>query len=200
MPDFDAAIWDERYRNSPSVWGAAPNRWVEQELASLVPGTALDLACGEGRNALWLAGLGWQVIAVDFSHVALAKGAAAAPDDSHVTWVLDDATGFRAPDPVDLAVLAYLQLEPPARRAAVRNAAQSLAPGGTLLVVAHDSRNLTDGAGGPQDPGVLYTALDVVHDLEPTDLEIERAGEVLRPVDGADRPAIDALLRARRPG
>lgn len=200
---FDASYWDERYRATDSVWGSAPNRWVEQELATLPPGTAVDLACGEGRNAIWLDSLGWQVIAVDFSGVALAKGAAGeqhANGATRITWVLDDATGFRAPDPVDLALLAYLQVEPSARRAAVRSAAAALAPGGTLLVIAHDSRNRAEGTGGPKDPNVLYTALDLVHDLEPTDLVIERADEVLRPVEGAERPAIDALLRARRPG
>ncbi|MGI8680386.1 MAG: class I SAM-dependent methyltransferase [Jatrophihabitans sp.] len=199
---FDAAHWDERYRATESVWGAPPNRWVEQEVASLRPGVALDLACGEGRNAIWLDSLGWQVIAVDFSAVALEKGAVAAQQASgaaRITWLLDDATTFRSPDPVDLAVLAYLQLEPSARRGAVRTAATALAPGGVLLVVAHDSRNLTDGVGGPQDPAVLYTAHDLVDDLAPTDLNVERADEVLRPVEGAVRPAIDALLRARRP-
>ena len=80
----------------------------------------------------------------------------------------------------------------------MRAAAEALAPGGLLLVIAHDSRNLTDGTGGPQDPHVLYTAADVAADLDGTGLTVERAGEVLRPVEGADRPAIDALLRARR--
>jgi hypothetical protein len=67
-----------------------------------------------------------------------------------------------------------------------------------LLVVGHDSRNLTDGTGGPQDPAVLFTAADLVADLDGLGLQIERADEVLRPVEGADRPAIDALLRAVR--
>lgn len=198
MSDHDAGYWDARYGASDSVWGAAPNRWVEQEVTGMTPGTALDLACGEGRNAAWLASIGWRAIAVDFSQVALAKGAAGAGTDD-VTWVLDDATAFRAPEPVDLVVVAYLQLEPSPRRAAMRNAAAQLAPGGTLIVVAHDSRNRTEGVGGPKDREVLYTAVDLVHDIEPAGLVIEKSGEVLREVEGADRPAIDALVRARRP-
>ncbi|MEO9139121.1 MAG: methyltransferase domain-containing protein [Jatrophihabitans sp.] len=198
MSEHDASYWDGRYRVSDSVWGAAPNRWVEQEVIGMRPGTALDLACGEGRNAAWLASIGWQVIAVDFSQVALAKGAEAAATDG-VTWVLDDATAFRAPEPVDLVVVAYLQLDASSRRAAMRNAAAQLAPGGTLIVVAHDSRNLAEGAGGPRDREVLYTAFDIVHDIEPAGLVIEKSGEVLREVEGSDRPAVDALLRARRP-
>ncbi len=200
MPDtWSAAEWDARYAAATSVWGGAPNRWVEQETSDLPPGRAADLACGEGRNAIWLAQRGWQVLAVDFSAVALDKGRAAAPPDAAVEWVLADATTFEPDDPVDLAVLCYLHLPAPERTAAVRRAAAALRPGGLLLVVAHDSRNRIDGVGGPQDPAVLYTAGDVVADLLGTGLLIERAGELLRPVDNAERPAIDTLLRARRP-
>ncbi|MGH8861015.1 MAG: class I SAM-dependent methyltransferase [Jatrophihabitantaceae bacterium] len=195
---MDATAWDERYRASGLVWGAPPNRWVEQELSGARPGRAADLACGEGRNALWLAAQGWQVIAVDFSPVAIDK---ARELDQHgaVEWVTADALTYAPPQPVDLALLCYLQLPAGERRAAVRAAADTLAPGGMLLVVAHDSRNLLDGTGGPQVAGVLYTAADVAADLDGTGLTIERATEVLRPVEGAERPAIDALLRARRP-
>jgi hypothetical protein len=76
-------------------------------------------------------------------------------------------------------------------------AAEALAPGGTLLLVGHDLVNMTDGVGGPSDPGVLYTPQDIVADLP--GLEVEKAQRVLREVADADRPAIDALVRARRP-
>jgi SAM-dependent methyltransferase len=196
---MDASHWDERYRAAETVWGAAPNRWVEQEMAGRVPGRALDLACGEGRNAVWLANRGWRVTAVDFSAVGLAKGAELERHENGaatIAWIEADATTFVAPEPVDLALLCYLQLIAPERKAAVRAAAQALAPGGMLLVIGHDSRNLTDGTGGPQDPSVLFTAADIERDLEGVDVVVERSIEVLRPVDGADRPAIDALLRA----
>lgn len=202
MPSFAAQYWDERYRASASVWGAEPNRWVAQELADLPPGVALDLACGEGRNAVWLAARGWRVYGIDFSPVGLAKGAELEHRTlgrSEITWIEADATTFVAPEPADLALLSYLQLEAGPRRAAVRAAAAALAPGGTLLVIGHDSRNLTDGAGGPQDPGVLFTAADIADDLAGTGLRVDKAIEALRPVEGADRPAIDALLRAARP-
>jgi SAM-dependent methyltransferase len=195
---MDAAGWDERYRSAGLVWGGPPNRWVVEELADAPPGLAVDLACGEGRNALWLAAHGWQVIAVDFSAVAIGK--ARELDTNHlVEWVVGDATSYAAPQPVDLALLCYLQLPAAQRRRAVQAAAAKLAPEGMLLVIAHDSRNLTDGTGGPPDPRVLYTAADVAADLEGSGLVIERADEVLRPVNGADRPAIDLLLRARVP-
>ncbi|MBE7190113.1 class I SAM-dependent methyltransferase [Jatrophihabitans endophyticus] len=198
MPDFDADYWDSRYSAADTVWGSAPNRWVAQELADLAPGRALDLACGEGRNALWLSARGWTVLAVDWSIVALDRGRAAEPAAGHVEWIKADATVFEPAVPVDLALVCYLQVPPADRRAAVTHAARSLAPGGVLLVVAHDSRNLEHGTGGPRDPDVLYTASDVASDLEGTGLVIERADEVSRPVDGAERAALDCLLRARR--
>lgn len=193
---MDASGWDERYRSAELVWGGPPNRWVEQELSGAPPGRALDLACGEGRNALWLATQGWQVVGVDFSAVAIDK-ARELDTRGLVEWVVADATQYAPPQPVDLALLCYLQLPAAERRLAVRGAAAALAPGGTLLVVAHDSRNLLDGTGGPQDARVLYSAADIRDDLEGTGVVIDRSGEVLRPVDGADRPAIDALVRAR---
>lgn len=199
---MDATDWDERYRDSELVWGAEPNRWVAQELAALAPGTAVDLACGEGRNALWLAGRGWRVIGVDFSAVALEKArtleSGQPPEAPRVAWVHGDAVSYRPDAPVDLALLCYLHLPAAQRREAVRNAARSLAPGGTLLVVGHDSANLAEGTGGPQDPAVLFTAADLVADLDGLGLRVERAGAVLREVGGAPRPAIDALVRAVR--
>jgi len=116
-----------------------------------------------------------------------------------VVWVVADALAYRPAEPFDLVLLCYLQLAAAERRTAVRAAADALAPGGTLLVVAHDSANLTDGTGGPPDPAVLYTAEDLRADLAGTDLVVTRAEAVRRPVEGAPRPAIDVLFRAFRP-
>lgn len=201
MAVFGSEYWDERYASMPSVWGAEPNRWVAEQLADLPPGIAVDLACGEGRNAVWLAGLGWRVFAVDFSAVALDKGRELErhnPPRIAIEWVVGDVTKYVPPDPIDLALICYLQVPAAARRTTVRNAAESLVPGGTLLMIGHDSRNLTDGTGGPQDPSVLFTAGDVADDLADIGLTVEQAEEVFRPVAGAERPAIDALFRATR--
>jgi SAM-dependent methyltransferase len=192
----DAKAWDERYAASELVWSVGPNQFVERELADLPPGRALDLAAGEGRNAIWLARRGWEVTAADFSQVALDKGRRQAGHDLPVRWVCADATTWDEPAAYDLALIAYLQLPAAERRAAVRAAFHALRPGGTLLVVAHDSTNLTEGTGGPQDPAVLYTADDVLADLDGDGYETRRAGRVARVVDGAT--AWDALVRLVR--
>lgn len=205
---MDASAWDERYAASELVWSREPNQFVAAELADLPAGTVVDLAAGEGRNAIWLASRGWSATAVDFSQVALDKGARLAEDqagEGDVTWVCADATTWQPPHPVDLVVIAYLQVPAEDRRRAVRSAASMLRPGGTLLLVAHDSTNLAEGTGGPQDPAVLMTAEDVLADLEGIDVDVVRAERVAREVRSADehggeerRTAWDCLVRVVR--
>jgi SAM-dependent methyltransferase len=192
---MDATAWDARYAASDLVWSAEPNRFVEAELTDLPPGRALDLAAGEGRNAIWLARRGWDVTAVDYSQVGLDKGRRLAGDTA-VRWVCADATTWDERAAYDLTVMAYLQVPAADRRAAVRAGFASLRPGGTLLVVGHDSRNLTDGVGGPQDPGVLYTAEDLLEDLSDERFDTVRADRVERPVE--DAVALDVLVRLVR--
>lgn len=198
----DAESWNERYRASELVWSAGPNQFVEAELADLTPGRALDLAAGEGRNAIWLARHGWQVTAVDYAQVGLDKGRRTA-GDVRLEWVCADATTWVGDASYDLCVMAYLQLPADDRLAAVRAGFASLRPGGTLLLVAHDSTNLTAGVGGPQDPDVLMTAEDVLADLADRDFDVVEARRVGRDVaqpDGSTRTALDALVRLVRRG
>ncbi|MFE4976549.1 class I SAM-dependent methyltransferase [Kitasatospora sp. NPDC056651] len=186
---MDSQDWDDRYAASELVWGAAPNRWVVRELTGHTPGHALDLAAGEGRNAIWLAAQGWEVTGLDFSAVALERAerlTADLPDEvaDRLTWRHGDARTIEAAAGYDLVLVAYLQLPAADRRAALRRAADALAPGGTLLVVGHDLSNLTEGAGGPQDPAVLFTPEDVLADLADLGLRIVRAERVRRTVGG----------------
>lgn len=200
---MDSAGWDDRYGGSELVWTAEPNRFLVSETQKLTPGRALDLACGEGRNSVWLAERGWRVVGVDFSEVGLQKARAlAAAREVEAEWVRADLTEYR-PDArtFDLVMLFYLQVPAAERKVVLAAAAEAVAPRGTLLLVAHDSTNLEHGYGGPQAPAVLYTAHDVAADLGGTGLVIERAECVERPVQTPDgeRVALDALLRASRP-
>jgi SAM-dependent methyltransferase len=197
---MDRHAWDERYGGDGLLWRADPNRFLVAEVAELPPGRALDVACGEGRNAVWLAGQGWTVTGVDFSRVALDKARRLA--DSHgvtVEWVNADVGDWEPPaGRYDLVVVFYLHLPAERRRAVHARAASALAPGGTMLVVGHDLANLDGGHGGPQDPAVLFTHEDVASDL--AGLDIVRAERVRRAVttDGGEVEAIDALVRAVR--
>ena len=178
-----------------------PNRFLVSEISGLAPGAALDLACGAGRNAVWLAERGWRVTGVDFSGVALGIARdLAASHGVEVEWVESDVIGWAPPARAfDLVCVLYLQLPAPERRAVLRHAVDALRPGGTLLVVGHDLLNMTEGWGGPTQPDVLFTPDDIA--AEVGDLQVEKAERVRRPVEdgGVRREAIDALVRARRP-
>ena len=193
--------WDERYATTDLIWGAGPNRFLVAEVDGLPPGRALDLGCGEGRNAIWLAQRGWQVSGVDFSEAGLDKARHLAVERGvEVTWVRADLLDYQ-PDhgAFDLVIVMYIQLHAAQLAAVMNRASAALAPGGTLLVVGHDLLNLSQGYGGPQKPEVLFTPADIERDLP--GLGIERAERVLRPVtvDGREVTAIDALVRAKKP-
>ena len=200
---MDAQRWDERYSEAGLLWPAGPNEFVAAELAGLPPGRAIDLAAGEGRNTIWLAERGWRVTAVDFSRVGLEKGralsAARGVPEAQVDWVVADLCDYQ-PEAggYDLALIAYLQVGAKARETVLGRAAAALAPGGTAFIVAHDLTNLSEGAGGPQDPEVLYTPEAVRAELP--GLRILRAERVRRAVtrEGGPATAIDTLVRAVR--
>jgi len=193
--------WDRRWAGDRPHTTTAPSRFLIAEVADLPAGTALDLACGAGRNAVWLAERGWRVTGVDFSATALGMARAlAARSRVRVEWIeADVVTWTPAPRAYDLVCVLYLQLPASERRIVLAHAADAVRPGGTLLVVGHDLLNLTEGWGGPTQADVLFTSDDVVAELP--DLEIQKAGRVRRVVqdDGASREAIDAMVRAQRP-
>jgi len=197
----DREAWDERYGTEELIWKADPNRFLVEEVATIEPGRALDVACGEGRNAVWLASKGWRVTGVDFSRAGLAKAERLAADRGvEVTWVEADVVEWQPPEAsFDLVVVMYLHLPAPQRRRVLAHAAAGLAAGGVLLLVGHDTSNLVEGTGGPQDPAILFGPEDIAEDLP--GLRIERAERVTRAVvtDAGDATAIDALVRAVRP-
>lgn len=199
---MDAHDWDERYRGRDLVWSPTPNQFVAAELADVPPGRALDLAAGEGRNAVWLAERGWTVTAIDFSKVAVTKGhQMATARGVDLTWVRADVLAHPLQGGgYDLVLLSYLQLPREQQRAVHARAAAAVTPGGTLLVIGHDRSNLEYGYGGPSDPGVLLTRDDVAADLAGTGLTVVRAEVVTREVetDAGRQIAFDTLVRAER--
>lgn len=204
---MSAADWDARYR-AGRQWSVEPNRFLVEQLADgpLPAGRAIDLGCGEGRNALWLAEQGWDVLGVDLSSVAIERGRAAAATgeiavDLRVGDVLsiDEQLEHDRGDGWDLVLLAYVHLPADDRRRLLGLARWALAPGGTVLVIGHDLRNLRDGWGGPSDPEVLWSPKEVAADFSPSRFAIESAGVVERPVDTEHGPrvALDTLVRLR---
>ena len=202
---MDRQDWDSRYAARDLVWSATPNQFVAAEVADLAPGRALDVACGEGRNALWLASQGWAVTAVDFSAEGIATGRRRAEEAGvEIDWVVADVVEWEADaDAFALVVVAYLQLGAEAMRAALGHSARALAVGGTLVAVGHDRSNLDGGYGGPQDPSVLWTPEAIVAGITAVrpDLETVRAEVVARRVatDSGEQVALDTLVRATRP-
>jgi SAM-dependent methyltransferase len=191
--------WDKRYAAVENLWATRPNRFLVAEVSELPPGRALDLACGEGQNAIWLASLGWEVTGVDYSEVAIAKANARAKRDGVTVEFTSADLVEHEPEHAayDLVLVLYLHIPSTQRGAVHAKASAALAPGGTFLLLGHDRANLTDGVGGPSDPDLLYTANEIAAELP--ELEIEKATTVLRDVDGEDRDAIDTIVRARRP-
>jgi SAM-dependent methyltransferase len=190
--------WDARYAAVENLWAAKPNRFLVAEVGELEPGRALDLACGEGQNAIWLATLGWQVTGVDYSEVAIAKARGRAEREGiDADFVCADLVSYEPEAAAfDLVVVLYLHIPSRERRLVLGRAAAAVAPGGTFLLVGHDTLNMTEGVGGPSDPDIHFTPDEIAAELP--GLEIVKAERVLRDVRGEERDAIDALVRARR--
>lgn len=195
---MDAFEWDQRYRSADRLWSVTPNLFVADRLKTMTPGRGLDLAAGEGRNAVWLASLGWKMTAVDFSQVAVERGSA---HSDEVEFIVADVLEWEPDDVYDLVLIAYLHLVPSDLERALLRAREWLSPEGELFLIGHDVSNIDHGWGGPQYPEVLWEVPSIVGWLE--GMSIVESEVVRRPVETDDGPryARDALVRARlRPG
>lgn len=195
--------WDDRYRASELVWSSTPNQFVVEYLSDLPAGAMLDLAGGEGRNALWFAQRGWRAEVADFSSVAVERFMARATQ----AGVADRSAGTVADarrltdytyEPFDLVVMAYLQIPASDLTVAIAEAARVLASDGVFFGVWHARENLESGFGGPQNPSVLPTQDELRTAVERAGLTLktlelrERTVETLEGV----RTAIDVVLLA----
>ena len=192
--------WNERHSADRFVWSDEPNRLLIHALDGLEAGArVLDLACGQGQNAVWLAERGFQVTAIDFSGRAIRRALELATERNvGVEWICGDVTRFVPPrEAFRLALILYLHVSSRKRRTVLDCAAQALAPGGELLMIGHAGRNLAEGAREPCDPDVLFDPTEIAGELESAGFEVERSEYVRRPL--ADRGgAVDVILRARR--
>lgn len=140
-----AAFWEAKYADADRVWSGRVNRVLADTAASLTPGRALDLGCGEGGDAMWLAQQGWTVTGVDLSPTAVARGRAAAIDAgvpaSALRLEAEDLATWTTSERYDLVTASFLQSWPVEipRAEILRRATEFVAPGGCLLIVAHAS-------------------------------------------------------------
>lgn len=193
---MDAPGWDERYRSADRLWSEGPNIFVADRLGPVEPGVGIDVASGEGRNAIWLAERGWDMTAIDFSEVATERGRA---QSDEVEFIVADVFTWEAPRKYDLALVAYLQLPEDRMREAIGRVASWLKPGGELFLIGHDRSNLEEGYGGPPVPEVLNDVEKTLEWLEGA--EVVEAQVVRRPVETEDEVvyARDSLVRVRMP-
>lgn len=201
---FDQSFWDERYRSRGELWSGRPNPQLVTTAADLPPGRALDLGCGEGADALWLAGRGWTVTGVDLSTVALERAAKRAaevggPVAGRTDWQQRDLCSWR-PDPgvYDLVTAQYLQLPAADREPLFAALAGAVAPGGVLLIVGHHPSDLDTTVPRPPMPDLFYTGEDIAGTLDPAVWDTLTSAvprEVTDP-DGEPVTIHDAVLRA----
>jgi SAM-dependent methyltransferase len=202
-----AEFWDAHYGQKAQVWSGEPNAGLVAEVSDLAPGTALDLGCGEGGDAIWLATRGWRVTAADVSQTALDRAAAAAEAAGvadRIDWQRHDLAATFPAGTFDLVSAQFLQspIDLPAD-AILRRAAAAVAPGGTLLVIGHAGPpSWAPGhapPGGFVDPEAIVAALDLRHDDRTWELLVceHRSRPTTGPA-GEHASHLDGVVRARR--
>src|SRR5512139_2130706 len=154
-------IWDERYAGEDYHFGTAPNAFLASQHTLLKPGMrCLAVADGEGRNGVWLAEQGLQVVSMDGSPVAVAKARKLAQErgvqvDCEVGDLLSWDCGERC---FDVVVAIFIQFLSPEQRSTVfAHLKRALKPGGLFLLQGYTPRQLDFRTGGPSQAANLYT-------------------------------------------
>lgn len=188
----DREFWNEKYRHGHHHHHG-PNETLV-ELANMLPaGTALDVGCGEGRDARWLAEHGWKVTGIDLSDVAIARARTLAPD---AKWEVVDIANWQPAEQFDLVTSHFMHVAPEARAKLFQNMAASVKPGGRLLFVSHHHSDHGTNIGRPKSAELFFTADEVKSVLEPSQWNVEFAG--MRPRTERGVAIHDAVLLARR--
>lgn len=189
---MDSTAWDKRYASVEHPWGSAPPSALMSRCAAVRPGRAVDLACGDGRNARYLAESGWEVEAVDFSPVAI-ELASSADDAQNVSYTVGDARKWQPERTADLVVISYLHLPIDELVAVITTAGTWLRPGGRLIYLGHALENFVYGVGGPADPAILPGVADLARASQ--GMRVVELGHLFRP--HGDHHAIDILLHTQ---
>jgi SAM-dependent methyltransferase len=198
-----AAEWDAKYRERDgAMWSGRPNGRLVAEVAALTPGRALDVGCGEGGDAIWLAQRGWTVTAIDISEVAICRARKASQRaDGSVEWICGDVLQASLPARTfDLVSMQYPALPKAAGDAAVRTLLDAVRPGGLLLAVYHDlddehREHMKSRGVDPDD----YVGADDLRRLlvDSFTVELHAVEPRIDPPPGTHHIA-DVVLRARR--
>ncbi|MFD2468230.1 class I SAM-dependent methyltransferase [Amycolatopsis silviterrae] len=185
----DAQAWEDLYRSREQLFSGEPNGVLVTEVEGLPPGQALDVGCGEGADAHWLASRGWQVTALDISRTALQRAAAA---NAGIAWVCSDLAASPVPARAfDLVSVQYFPLRKDSQ--VLRKLLDAVAPGGTFLFGSHDPRDLAPEHSGYCQPDDIAQVLG----NEWTVLVNESRPRVSPAPPGTGHTR-DTVLRARR--
>ena len=201
---FTREFWDERYSSSQRVWSGRPNQRLVEEVADLAPGSAMDVGCGEGADAVWLAGAGWTVTGVDVSGVALDRAAAHAAEagvGDRTSWLRADVFGGDPlPGGFDLVSAAFVHVPPDAFDRVHGALAASVGPGGSLVVLAHHPDDVHTGLRNSELSHLLFAPDAVTRLLPAEQWDVVTAGVRTREhvADGETFQVSDTVVRAVR--
>jgi len=200
-------FWDELYSSRSSVWTGEPNDHLVKTVSNLSAGTALDVGCGEGADAIWLAKHGWHVTAVDISAVVLERAqdhAIQTGDElaKRIKWVRADLTeSVPTEASYDLVYALFMHIPTAQRDVLFRSLADLVAPSGSLLIVGHHPSDLETSVNRWKMPDLLFTASDVAALLQPGQWQIIVEAADPRTAKGGDGQAVtihDAVLHTLR--
>ena len=204
---FDETFWEERYRSAPTIWSGQPNQVLVDEITNAPAGFALDVGCGEGADAIWLAERGWRVTAVDISGTAVARGrdhaeARGQEVAGRIDWRRADVLAWSpAAAEYDLVSAQYVHVASAEREALLPRLAAAVRPGGLLLIGAHHPSDLETTARRPPLRDLFYTAEDVAQSLDPEQWDVLVAEARPRAAPnhhGHEVTVKDTVLSARR--
>lgn len=197
-------MWDERYSAEEYAYGKQPNDFLAEQVAQLSTlngGRVLCLAEGEGRNAVFLAEQGFDVVAVDASAVGMQKAQRLADEKGvQITTIVSDLAAFEIPEnSYDAVVSIFCHVPVSLRQSLHRAVVKGLRPGGKLLLEAYTPEQLNFKTGGPPLAELTMQLEDLRHELDGLEFEIAREIErdVVEGLYHTGRGAVVQLLASR---